>query len=270
MSQAATTAEKPFITLERAPGIVFMSWSGGPPGLNLKMIPHGGVNLLDFINGLRHRESRLLENLNRGYASLNRKNPSANVKISRYFNGAALWAYAMAKEMHPHCRKYDGTPGSRWLYHDVVYQLEEIYLKCWAASHVYGPEDESVTALWGILMDFFATISAKSNRDLSDLVNANLEGQAKVYVETPHEFEDEPLIYKRLFELYQKMGEFAVLDYPSILPILPVYWRSRLVTVYHGYVDSTYTDSEVASEARMTFARQLRSLADEVEKKASA
>jgi hypothetical protein len=98
---------------------------------------------------------RLKPILNAGWDKINRDDPEdpKNTGVILSFIHASAWAYALSIGLVPFQQACTDGPTNplRFFY---IQRLEEIFTKCFAAIHMFGPPNESWIGEFGLLRDF--------------------------------------------------------------------------------------------------------------------
>lgn len=146
--------ENLFITLRpEHRGIVHMT--GGRYPKPYSEYPYQDGTLEDFLERVWAQMLIYRDTLNAAYAQIDQEkpgDPSYAPHVELFLRGAH-WAFAVARELNPFIPHFRRGPMND-LYQRVVYPLEEIFTKCFAAAHLHGDYFSKIIGLAGLLMDF--------------------------------------------------------------------------------------------------------------------
>lgn len=244
------TKNREFITLEVLT-IGFVVYGIGPGARNCN---YRGEPLTDFLKVLWEKLWDLKDKLNEDWRSLDRSNLEnpANRPIIQRFLQTGAWAYALAVELTPFSKACVDGPTNP-LYHIFIRRLEEIFTKCFAATHLCGSPDESMVGLRGLLTDFEANggIDHETGVEGSGFYHSLL----MYYVAYFNPTNREAVVYDRFGDLLESIASMATEKYPKVMPAFQKHVGDLLIESQPGFASQ-----EFRSEAKTSLIERLSSL----------
>ena len=248
MEEAAITDRKrPFITLQRGPFSVLF-WTGGPA---INCPDYKGEKIQKFLDRTLKRMIDLRVNLNRKYEMLPESNQGQKLKILRHFLGVGHWAFATAMELRPYLDYFAVQP-TNTLYVDYVHRLEEVYVKCFAAAHLFGESDESLVGLRALLTDFQIAGGITPDGNPGKGINSSEQTYYSVYCWLAS---GTPIFYQCYAELVEALAEMVIRDYPAVAKRLGSQIKYRLESK-----DDGFGDPEISSPEETEMLRKVRTV----------
>jgi len=227
-------------------------------------IKYRGEILVDFLGRLRKKMEKLASELNQAWKALDKANPESprNRDIIQKMLQAGFWAYAQTLEIQIYNKEC--VYGITSPLHDIIVNpLENIYMRCFAAAHMWGDLDEKMLGLNGLLTDF--EVNGGIDHKTGDKGNGFGKSLLDYYIAYFAQNQRGTEAYLAFGELIDALFQMTKKRYPKILTELAKAIRSRMTETYYGF-----GNKEVTSPAKVALLSKLEAITQPYEEKEKA